>query len=106
MNDTITTVLVSSDTPVDQLFPTLTPAQIARFAARGRVRSFQRGEIVHSGEQVASFFVITAGQIEVVRSTCNGEEIVAIQGAGQFTGEMSLLSGRRGFVQLRGAESG
>jgi thioredoxin reductase (NADPH) len=91
----------------DEMVPTLTAAQVARIAAHGHVRQVQRGEVlVEAGERIARFFVVTAGQIEIVRSSGATEELVAVYGPGMFTGEVSLLSGRRGLVQIRAIDSG
>jgi len=93
--------------PVERVFPTLTPAQIARVVPRGRVRSVGRGEVLQSaGHQVESLFVIREGSIEIVRRNPNGEETIAVLRAGQFTGETNMLSGRQAFVDLRAAEAG
>ncbi|HEY3202839.1 MAG TPA: FAD-dependent oxidoreductase, partial [Thermoanaerobaculia bacterium] len=91
----------------DHVFPTLTPEQIARVAAHGRVRPVRSGELLQSaGHQAESFFVVTAGSIEFVRRSAAGEEIVAVQRPGQFTGETNMLSGRQALVSLRVGESG
>jgi thioredoxin reductase (NADPH) len=89
------------------VFPTLTPEQIARVAAHGRTRSVRSGEVlVAAGEIPASFFVVTRGSIEIVRSSADGEEIFRVLKPGQFTGETNMLSGRQGLVTLRVGESG
>jgi thioredoxin reductase (NADPH) len=94
-------------TPVEQMFPTLTSAQMARIAVHGRVRPIQRGEVlVQAGDRAVPFFVVTKGQIEVVRPSGNTEALVTVHGPGQFTGEVNMLSGRPGFVQMRVSESG
>jgi thioredoxin reductase (NADPH) len=93
--------------PVEQVFPTLTPEQIARVAAHGRVRPVRAGEVLQSaGDRVDSFFVVTAGSIELVRPSEKGEEIVAVLRPGKFTGELILLSGRQALVSLRVGEPG
>src|SRR5579864_5444988 len=100
-------VPLAFDSRADQIFPTLTAAQIARLAAHGRVRRVEAGEVLfEAGEKIAQFFVVTAGRIEAVRRTAVGEELVAIEGPGQFSGEISMLSGRRGFVTFRAIEAG
>ena len=43
MTETTSLVPMTLASPVDQVFPTLTPAQIARLAAHGHVRQVQRG---------------------------------------------------------------
>jgi len=91
----------------DQVFPTLTPEQVARVAAHGRIRPISSGEVLASaGQQAESFFVVTAGSIELVRRSADAEEIVAIQRPGQFTGETNMLSGRQALVSLRVGEPG
>jgi thioredoxin reductase (NADPH) len=86
-------------------FPTLEAEHVARLARHGRARSIARGEIlVEAGQQTSSFFVVTAGQADIVQSEASGERLVASLGAGQFTGETSMLSGRRGLATIRAVE--
>jgi thioredoxin reductase (NADPH) len=93
--------------PVDQLFPTLGPAQIARVAAHGRLRPIHKGEVlVEAGDHDVPFFVVTSGQIEVVRLSGASETIVAVHGRGQFTGETNMISGRRALFRARVREPG
>jgi len=43
--------------PVEQVFPTLTPAQMARVAAHGSVRPVRNGEVlIAAGDPVESLF--------------------------------------------------
>jgi thioredoxin reductase (NADPH) len=88
------------------MFPTLTTAQIARIRTHGRTRHIQSGEVlVEAGQQAIRFFVVTAGQLEIVgRSTA--EQVVAVLRDGQFTGEVNMLSGRPGLIRIRVSESG
>jgi len=91
---------------LDHVFPTLTPEQIARIAAHGRVRRVQRGEmLIEAGEQDQRFFVVTAGHIEVVRPSGATEDLVTVHRRGQFTGEANMISGRRGLLRMRAGES-
>jgi thioredoxin reductase (NADPH) len=108
MTDTIATPAPLTLTArIGQMFPTLTPAQIARIAARGRRRPIQRGEVlVEAGAQIVPFFVVTAGQIEIVRPSGATEDLVAVHEPGQFTGEVQMLSGRRALVRARASKSG
>ena len=94
--------------PVEHVFPKLTAAQIARVAAHGRVRRVERGDVLlEPGDQNPPFFVVTSGRLEVVRVSGNAEEVVVVvHEAGQFTGEMSLLSGRRVLARIRVGEAG
>jgi thioredoxin reductase (NADPH) len=100
-------VRVTMSSRVEHVFPTLTPEQVARVAAHGRARQVRSGEILASaGEPAQSFFLVTAGSVELVRRSGDAEEIIAVQRPGQFTGETNLLSGRDALVSLRVGESG
>src|SRR6266571_1514352 len=86
---------------VDQVFPILTSEQIARIAVHGQVRHVQRGEVLmEAAEQTPRFFVVTAGHIAMVRPSGVTEELVAVLRPGQFTGEVTMLSGRAGFFRI------
>ena len=88
----------------DRLYPTLTPAQLERVAAHGR--QVAQGEVlVQAGESAVRVFVILAGQIDVVRPSA-AEEVVISFGPGMFTGEATMLSGRRGLAQVRAGADG
>ena len=92
---------------VASVFPTLTSAQIERLAALGRVRQVQPGEVlVEAGEKGAPLFVIKTGQVEVVQPSGGTEKPVALFLPGQFTGEISILSGRPILVRVRAKEVG
>ena len=51
-------------------------------------------------------FVITAGSVETVRMVGDVEEIIVTHGVGSFTGEIAVLSGRRGLARNRAREAG
>jgi thioredoxin reductase (NADPH) len=108
MTDSNTTTTPSSSAAAapDHMFPTLTPVQIARIAEHGHARQVQRGEVlIEPGKPPTRIFVVTAGQIEIVQPT-GADQVVAALGPGQFTGEINLLSGRRGLVRIRVSQSG
>src|ERR1043165_4676035 len=91
----------------EQTFPVLTDAQIARIAVKGRRRAFQRGDVlVKEGQLHFPLIVVTDGELPVNRSSCDGEELVTTHRPGQFSGELNLLTGRRGLVTLRAATAG
>ncbi|MGH8644587.1 MAG: FAD-dependent oxidoreductase [Gammaproteobacteria bacterium] len=107
MTDTALPVALTLSSGVERMFPTLTPAQVKRIAVHGQVRSIRPGEVlIEAGEQVVPFFVVTSGQIEIVRPSGTAETLVAVHGPGQFTGEVNMLSGRPALVRARGRESG
>ncbi len=106
MTDTPPPVLSAHTPRADEMFPTLNEAQIARIAARGHIRRARQGEVlIEAGERTEHFFVVTTGQIEIVRAPGKAEGIVATLLPGMFTGEATILSGRRGLARIRAAES-
>ncbi|MDQ6771130.1 MAG: FAD-dependent oxidoreductase [Gemmatimonadota bacterium] len=92
---------------VDQTFQKLTPAQVARIAAHGHTRRVEHGEVLGAaGKLTPWFFVVTEGTIEVVRPLDGRDAAVTTIREGEFTGEVSMLSGRRALVTLRVGEPG
>src|SRR6266496_5498738 len=91
----------------EQIFPVLTQAQIERLAAHGKVRKIHVGEVmVKAGEPLARFYVVISGRIELFRKLPAGEEFVLAITAGQFSGEVSLLSGHRALLTAVGKDPG
>ena len=91
----------------DHIYPTLTVAQLARIATHGRRRRVEADEVlVHAGEPVARLFVVVEGQIDGVRPSATQGDLVVSLGPGMFTGEVTMLSGRRGLAHIRAAAAG
>jgi len=92
----------------ERMFPTLTPAQLARAAAHGRQREVGTGELLlEPGGANKRLFVVRRGAVEIVRPGAGGVvEQVAVLRAGQFTGEINLLAGRPTLVRARVTEPG
>jgi thioredoxin reductase (NADPH) len=89
------------------MFPTLTAAQLLRIAGHGRRRHTTQGEVLfEAGDPHPSFFVVLAGRVDVYRPSPTGADLVASHGAGQFSGEVNLLAGRRALVRALVAEAG
>src|SRR3954470_6427222 len=91
--------------PQTQAFPVLTPAQINRIHAHSKVRQVSKGEILFEpGDTNVSFFVLLSGEMEIVQPCSEGERPVAMHKGGEFTGEMTMISGRRCLVRGRVTE--
>src|SRR6185503_12338622 len=72
------------------LFPVLSTAQISRIASHGLIRPITRGEVLIEGGQTdVPFFVVKAGEIEVIRPSGLGDLLIAIVRTDQFTGDIS-----------------
>ncbi|HEX4595462.1 MAG TPA: FAD-dependent oxidoreductase [Bryobacteraceae bacterium] len=107
MSDTRIGIPSPLPSTAEQTFPTLTAAQIERLAVHGNLRRVEAGEVLlKAWEKTERFFVVTSGGIDAVRQSASGEDLVTVIRTGQFTGELSMLSGRRGFLTLRAVEAG
>ncbi len=90
-----------------QAFPVLTEAQIRRIRLLGHVRNVERGEIVFNiNDPEIPFFVLLSGKMDIVQPGLEGERTIASHGPGEFTGEMTMISGQRGLVCGRVTEGG
>jgi thioredoxin reductase (NADPH) len=90
-----------------QAFPLLTAAQISRVRPGGKLRNVRKGEILFEpGDTNVPFFVLLSGSMEIVQPDLTGERPIATHGPGGFTGEMTMISGRRSLARGRVTESG
>src|SRR5437588_11261395 len=66
MPDSLLTAPAATVSRPDRVFPTLTPAQIARVANHGRRRAMTPGEVlVEVGQRPVPFFVVLNGEARV-----------------------------------------
>src|SRR5208282_5557662 len=90
-----------------QAFPVLTAAQINRVRSGSQLRHVRKGEILFElGDTNVPFFVLLSGSMEIVQPALFGERPIATHGPGAFTGEMTMISGRRCLVRGRVTEAG
>lgn len=93
--------------PLEEVFPSLTGAQIERVERYGRRRKVTAGEVlIEQGDAAIPFFVILEGEIEAAIPADLGKHLVTIGGRGQFNGEINTLSGRSAIFQVRVSKSG
>ncbi|MGZ4787616.1 MAG: FAD-dependent oxidoreductase [Terriglobales bacterium] len=105
---------VSQDRSVDEkarsraMFPQLSEAQIERIKPLGKVRPIQRGELLFDqGDVSVPFFVFLSGAMEIVQPICSQEKPITYHDVrGEFTGEVSMISGRRCLVRGRVTQDG
>ncbi len=91
----------------EHLFPTLTDAQVTRIAAHGRRRAVARGDVlVDVGDKVVPFFVVVDGEIQVLRPSGGTETLIVTHLRGQFSGEGTMITGRRSLARIRVSEPG
>src|SRR5205809_4323977 len=90
-----------------QAFPVLTATQISRVLPLGKVRQVQRGDVLFEpGDTNVPFFVLLSGSMEIVQPDLAGEQPIAKHGPGEFSGEMTMISGRQCLVRGRVTEPG
>ena len=77
-------------------FPTLDEAQMARLSGctAAIARSFQDGQTLFAvGDRDMKFFVVKSGEVEIVDYSGDEPKRVTVHHKGQFTGEISHLTG-------------
>ena len=93
--------------PRTQTFPVLTAAQIDRVRHSGKLRTVKAGDILFEpGDTNVPFFVLLSGRMEIVQPDLTGERPITTHGPGQFTGEITMISGQRCLVRGRVTEPG
>ncbi|MEO7109872.1 MAG: FAD-dependent oxidoreductase [Polyangiaceae bacterium] len=89
------------------MFPTLTDAQIARIAPHGKRRKVEAGEVLfEQGTAAVGILIVLSGALEVLRPRHDGEDMVVVHTAGNFSGEANALAGRRSLLRGRMKETG
>jgi thioredoxin reductase (NADPH) len=95
---------MTASPPPDPKFPVLTADQLQRLHAHGRIRHVPAGEIIIGiGQPSPPFFALKSGTLEVVQPSRAGDVVIVTHQPGEFTGEVSLLSGRPSLVDVRTA---
>ncbi|HWC98127.1 MAG TPA: FAD-dependent oxidoreductase [Candidatus Sulfopaludibacter sp.] len=91
-----------------QAFPVLSPEQIDRIRNSGRVREVEHGEILFEpGDTSVPFFVVLSGAMEIVQPDVDGKErLIAKHVPGEFSGEMTMITGQQCLVRGRVTEAG
>jgi thioredoxin reductase (NADPH) len=90
-----------------QVFPVLTSAQIGRVRPSASLRHATLGEVLFEADASdVAFFILLSGTMEVVQPDMDGERPIANHGPGEFTGEMTMITGHRSLVRGRMTEPG
>jgi thioredoxin reductase (NADPH) len=86
-----------------QMFPLLTPAEIARIRRFGAPGTYAPGSLLlEAGRAGAGLFVVLQGTVAVVQRDGLGREVPILQmGPGHFVGEVGTLTGRPSLVDAR-----
>ena len=105
--DPALTPLAVTVSRLDRVFPTLTPEQVSRIASHGRRRSTIRGDVlVEVGDKPVPVFVVISGELQAFRPAAAGDTLIVSLQVGQFSGEATMISGRRALTRLRVSKAG
>ena len=86
--------------------PNLSPKQIDRIRSVALLRSVQAGEVLYEPSQPdVPLFIVLEGNVSISR-TGEDDKILAVREANQFTGEMSVISGKRSLLKARVSADG
>ena len=82
-------------------FPTLDEGQVSEFSrcTMAISKRYRNGQaLVSMGDRDFKFFIVKSGEVEIVDHTGDKPKTVVVQGKGQFTGDISHLTGRASVI--------
>ena len=83
----------------DQMFPTLTPAEIDRLRRFGTVQRYPDGAaVVRVGQADVGMMVVLKGEIAITQTDERGTRLIVQHKPGHFLAELAQLSGRPSLV--------
>jgi thioredoxin reductase (NADPH) len=86
-------------------FPTLGPRELSSLTERGHRRDVRAGEkLFTAGDRTFCFYVVLHGAIEILDPTSQPPRTIVVHRAGQFTGDVDMLTGRVAVVNAVAAE--
>jgi thioredoxin reductase (NADPH) len=86
--------------------PTLSQEHIDRIRSVAQLRSVDRGEVLYEPSRPdVPLFIVLEGTVSITRAG-EDEKILAVREPGQFTGEMSVVSGSRSLLTARVMKEG
>jgi len=91
----------------DIAFPHLRDADIAALHAWGGEQAIAVGDVLFAeGDRDFCFYVVLDGAVEIVEHSSGEPRTVTVHGAGEFTGDVDMLTGRAALVTARVREAG
>jgi len=88
-------------------FPVLSAKDLAALTTRGHPRAVRAGEVLFAeGDRDFCFFVVVEGEVEIVEHSRGTPHQVVVHQAGEFTGDVDMLSGRSALVTAQAATDG
>jgi thioredoxin reductase (NADPH) len=93
---------MAEQTLLSVAFPTLDEAQVSEFArcTMATSKRFRSGEtLIGIGDRNFKFFIVKSGEVEIVDHSGDEPKTVVVHGKGQFTGDISHLTGRASVIR-------
>ncbi len=88
-------------------FPVLSDRDLNALTTRGKPRAMHEGDVLFTeGDHNVPFFVVLEGEVEIEEFTGGESRQVTVHEAGQFTGDVDVLSGRSALVTARARTGG
>jgi len=88
-------------------FPTLTTEQIEALRPYGTPEDTERGQVlVAEGDRGFDFFVVLEGAVEITERSGGDESRITLHEAGEFTGDVDMLTGRAALFTATAREAG
>jgi thioredoxin reductase (NADPH) len=87
--------------------PLLTEVQIERIRPFAKVRQVSADQVLYQpNDDTPPVFVVLSGAIAILAVVAGQDQVVTTYRAGQFSGELLMISGRRSIYKCRVAEAG
>ena len=87
--------------------PVLTAAQIDRIRPFAKSRQVEEGQVLYQpNDATPPVFVVLSGAVKIWAVMAGEERLVTTYGAGQFSGELLMIAGRRSIYKCQVAEAG
>lgn len=88
-------------------FPKLSDEQIEQLAPHGEAEDTQEGQVLfREGDQGFDFFLVLEGTVEITERSGGDQARVTLHEAGEFTGDVDMLTGRASLVTATVREAG
>jgi thioredoxin reductase (NADPH) len=82
-------------------FPTLDDAQVSEFerCTNATKKLYRDGQtLISTGDRAFKFYIVKSGEVEIVDHSGDKPKTLVVHGKGQFTGDVSHLTGRSSIV--------
>ena len=89
-----------------EAFPVLNAEDLVTARSYGTLDKFAVGDVLfQAGQRGVNFFIIVSGQVEVIDTSCDAEQLLLVHGPGGIIGEMHLFLGRPTIFTCRAREN-